>query len=409
MLGRTSRWTNCRTVSRTIRSSWPSTSSRSKKSRSFNKSAILWVLGKHRNSVCVAIAACRRPYCLGYEYQLALYEHAICMHIETLKVFCDIIESGSVSYAASQNFVTQSAVSQQVRSLEEKYECRLLERARAGVKPTPAGQILYNSSKEIVRRFMELENRLREIGSVVAGSIRVGTVYSVGLHELPPYLTEFLRTYPQVNVHLEYLRSNKIYEDLVEGKIDLGVVAYPAKRSQIVTIAFRHDELVLAVPPDNPLAKHSKVNVGQLVGQKFVGYERDIPTRKASDRILREHGVKPTYALEFDNIETIKRAVEIGLGCAIVPRMTVENEVLRGTLRMLEFQEGTFLRPLAIIYKRGRELSPAVRKFIDVLTTSNIVPRARGDKTVDKPERPARGERAERNSDSNNDKAEKTA
>src|SRR6516225_495319 len=175
------------------------------------------------------------------------------MHIETLKVFCDIIESGSFSYAASQNFVTQSAVSQQVRSLEEKYDCRLIERGRAGVKPTPAGQILYNSSKEIVRRFMELENRLREIGSVVAGSIRVGTVYSVGLHELPPYLTEFLRNYPAVNVHLEYLRSNKIYEDLVEGKIDLGVVAYPAKRSQIVSIAFRHDELVLVVPPDSLL------------------------------------------------------------------------------------------------------------------------------------------------------------
>src|SRR6266404_1809144 len=155
--------------------------------------------------------------------------------------------------------------------------------------------------------------------------------------------------------------------------------------------------------------KNSKVNVGQLQGQKFVGYERDIPTRKASDRILRDYGVKPTYALEFDNIETIKRAVEIGLGCAIVPRMTIENEVTRGTLKMLEFQEGTFLRPLAIIYKRGRELSPAVRKFIEVLTTSNIVPRARGDKTVDKPERPARGERAERNSDSNNEKVEKTA
>ena len=150
------------------------------------------------------------------------------MHIETLKVFCDIIESGSFSYAASQNFVTQSAVSQQVRSLEEKYDCRLIERGRAGVKPTPAGQILYTASKEIVRRFLELENRLREIGSVVAGSIRVGTVYSVGLHELPPYLTEFLRNYPAVNVHLEYLRSNKIYEDLIEGKVDLGVVAYPA-------------------------------------------------------------------------------------------------------------------------------------------------------------------------------------
>src|SRR5215469_121586 len=180
------------------------------------------------------------------------------MHIETLKVFCDIIESGSFSYAASQNFVTQSAVSQQVRSLEEKYDCRLIERGRAGVKPTPAGQILYAASKEIVRRFLELENRLREIGSVVAGSIRVGTVYSVGLHELPPFLSEFLRTYPAVNLHLEYLRSNRIYEDLLEGKIDLGVVAYPANRGQIVTVPFREDELILVVPADGALARHNR-------------------------------------------------------------------------------------------------------------------------------------------------------
>ncbi|MGH7935143.1 MAG: LysR family transcriptional regulator [Candidatus Binataceae bacterium] len=318
------------------------------------------------------------------------------MHIETLKVFCDIIESGSVSYAASQNFVTQSAVSQQVRSLEDKYECRLLERARAGVKPTPAGQILYNSSKEIVRKFVELENRLREIGSVIAGAIRVGTVYSVGLHELPPYLTEFLRTYPQVNVHLEYLRSNKIYEDLVEGKIDLGVVAYPPKRSQIVTVAFRHDELVLVVPPEDALAKLNRVSVGQLVGQRFVGYERDIATRKASDRILREHGVKPHYTMEFDNIETIKRAVEIGQGIAIVPRSAVEMETARNSLKVLEFAEGPFTRPLAIIYKRGRELSPAVQKFIDILTISKPLFPSETARRGDKLERAERTEKVEK-------------
>jgi LysR family transcriptional regulator, transcriptional activator of the cysJI operon len=298
------------------------------------------------------------------------------MHIETLKVFCDIIESGSFSFAASQNFVTQSAVSQQVRSLEEKYDCRLIERGRTGVKPTDAGQLLYTAGKEIVRRFMELENRLREIGSVVGGSIRVGTVYSVGLHELPAYLTEFLRSYPAVNVHLEYLRANKIYEDLIEGKIDLGVVAYPAKRSQIVSIAFRHDELVLVVPPDSPLAKSTRVSFSQLEGQRFVGYERDISTRKAVDRILREHGVKPHYTMEFDNVETIKRAVEIGLGVAIVPRLTAEHETSRGSLKMLDFQEGTFTRPLAIIYKRGRELSPAVRKFVEVLTNNQVLPKS---------------------------------
>ncbi len=311
------------------------------------------------------------------------------MHIETLKVFCDIIESGSFSYAASQNFVTQSAVSQQVRSLEDKYDCRLIERGRSSVKPTAAGQVLYNASKDIVRRFMEVENKLRGMGSVVAGSIRVGTVYSVGLHELPPYVGEFLRNYPAVNVHLEYQRSNKVYEDLLEGRIDLGVVAYPAKRSQIVSVPFRHDELVLVVPADSPLAKQSKVSLAQLGGQKFVGFERDIPTRKAADRILREHGVRPVYSMEFDNVETIKRAVEIGLGVAIVPGLTVENECARGVLKALEFQEGTVMRPLAIIYKRGHELVPAARKFIELLTASQ------GGKQAPRAARADRAERAE--------------
>ena len=244
----------------------------------------------------------------------------------------------------------------------------------------------------------------------------MGTVYSVGLHELPPYLTEFLRTYPQVNVHLEYLRSNKIYEDLLEGKIDLGVVAYPAKRSQIVTIAFRHDELVLVVPPGDSLAKLNKVSVGQLIGQRFVGYERDIATRKASDRILREYGVRPLYTMEFDNIETIKRAVEIGQGVAIVPRSTVEHEIARGSLKLLEFSEGPFTRPLAIIYKRGRELSPAVHKFIEVLTTSQVpMPghsgrNTDGNERLEKNERNDRHERSERlDRAERNEKLEKSA
>lgn len=291
------------------------------------------------------------------------------MHVETLKVFCDIIESGSFSYAASQNFVTQSAVSQQVRSLEEKYGCRLVERGRTGVKATAAGRTLYDASKEIVRLFMELDTTLREAGSVVSGSIRVGTVYSVGLHEIPPYLTEFLRLYPAVAVHLEYLRSNRIYDDLMNGRIDLGVLAYPVKRSQIATIPFRSDEMVLIAPPSHrKLASRSTVSFGELGGESFIGYERDIPTRKATDRVLRAHDVKPRYVMEFDNIETIKRAVEIGLGVAIVPRPSVEREAALGWVRILDFEGETFLRPLAIIHKRSRELWPALRKFIDVLT-----------------------------------------
>jgi DNA-binding transcriptional LysR family regulator len=150
------------------------------------------------------------------------------------------------------------------------------------------------------------------------------------------------------------------------------------------------------VPPEDALAKLNKVNVSQLVGQNFVGYERDIATRKASDRILREHGVKPHYTMEFDNIETIKRAVEIGQGIAMVPRSTVELETVRGSLKMLEFTEGPFTRPLAIIYKRGRELSPAVRKFIDVLTSAKPPMPGHAPRAVDKVDRAERSERVEK-------------
>ena len=236
------------------------------------------------------------------------------MHIETLKVFCDVVETGSFSLAASQNFITQSAVSQQLRTLESKYHCKLLERGRSGAKPTPAGEILYQASREILEKYREIETQLQESAKVVSGSLRVAIVYSVGLHELPPYLKEYLRDFPQVNVHVEYSRPNKIYDDAIAGRIDLGIVAYPAKHPQVTVTPFREDRLVLVCPPTHPLSSLRKVAVNRLDGESFVGYERDISTRKATDQLFKDHNISVRYAGEYDNIETIKRAVEIGQG-----------------------------------------------------------------------------------------------
>jgi len=144
-------------------------------------------------------------------------------------------------------------------------------------------------------------------------------VYSVGLHELPAYLKEYLRRYPEVNVHVEYARPNRIYENVIGGQIDLGIVAYPQKHPQIVIIPFREDHLVLACPAGHPLATLKKVPVAKLEGQTFIAYEQDLGTRKATDQVLRNHHVSVKYVGEYDNIETIKRAVEIGQGVAIVP------------------------------------------------------------------------------------------
>src|SRR5216117_4588146 len=187
------------------------------------------------------------------------------MHIETLKVFCDVVETRSFSTAASQNFVTQSAVSQQIRALETKYGRRLLERTRGNVQLTPAGEILYQVSKEIVQRYQDMEARLQALANVIAGTVRVATVHSIGLYELSPQIKRYLMAYPQVHLHLAYSRSSRIYEDISKGNVDIGVVAYPSRRPGITVLPFRNDRLVLACPPHHPLAGHRRVSIRKLV------------------------------------------------------------------------------------------------------------------------------------------------
>jgi len=294
---------------------------------------------------------------------------ALAMHLETLKVFCDVVETRSFSVAASQNFVTQSAVSQQIRTLEERYGRRLLERTRGNVQLTPAGEVLYQVSKEIVQRYQDMEARLQVIAQRVAGTVRVATVHSIGLYELSAQIKRYLKAYPEVHLHLEYSRSSKIYEDALRGQIDIGVVAYPSRRPQITVLPFREDRLALACPPGHPLARHRQVSIRKLQGEQLVGYERDIPTRRETDRMLRRYGVEVRYVMELDNVETMKRVIEIGAGIAILPEPAVRPEVKARSLAAVQLSDELFLRPLGIIHRQGKHFSPATEKFIEFLRT----------------------------------------
>ncbi len=289
------------------------------------------------------------------------------MHIETLKVFCDLAETGSFSLAASKNFITQSAVSQQIRSLEERYSRELVERSKGHVRLPPAGEVLYQAGKEIIQKYREIEDSLQTLSHSVAGTLRVATVYSVGLYELSSPLKKYLRTFPDVNIHLEYTRANKIYEDVIRGDMDLGIVAYPSKRPQILLTPFREDRLVLVCAPQHPFAEFHRLSIKRLNGEKFVGFERDVPTRRALDRIFHRHGIKVQYVMEVDNIETIKRVVEIGSGISIVPEPSITQEVKAETLKAIQFTDEVVVRPLGIISKRARRFTPAAQEFIDFL------------------------------------------
>ena len=290
------------------------------------------------------------------------------MQVESFKVFRDLVESRSFSKAASLNFITQSAVSQQIRAMEERFRVPLIERSNKRFGLTREGQLLYEASKEIVFQFDSLQHQLSEMRNVVSGTIRLSTVYSIGLHELPAYLKKFLREFPGVNVHVEYRRSNQVYDEVTEGTSDLGLVAFPVHKKTLKVEPFRKDRLVLICIPSHELAQGGgKISVEKLRKEKFIGFEPDIPTRKAVDKIFREAGLEVNPVMEFDNIETVKRAVEIGAGVSIVPSATVEQEVRDGTLATVEFEGPPYYRPLGIIYKAGRVLSPAMKRFLKTL------------------------------------------
>jgi DNA-binding transcriptional LysR family regulator len=292
------------------------------------------------------------------------------MQIETLKIFCDLVETQSFSQAAERNFVTQSAVSQQVRGLEEKFKRRLLERVRGRreISLTDAGQTFYSEIKSVLAAYVNLEERMRDLTGTVSGRVRVATVYSVGLHELPPAVRRFMELYPQAKIDLEYSRTTRIVRDVLSGAAELGVVAYPEKKRGLEVVQLKGDRLVLICPPQHPLAKRKKVQARDLDGQDFILFERDIPTRRATDRILRSHGVTVSRVAEFDNIETIKRAVEVGMGVAIVPRPSVLDEQRSGQLAVVALVEPEWTRPVGIIYRSDRAPGKAARKFIELLS-----------------------------------------
>ena len=293
------------------------------------------------------------------------------MQIDSLKVFCDLTETESFTKAAQINGVTQSAVSQQISSLERQFKSLLIERSKKKFRLTREGQVLYDFSKQIIATYESLHNRLQELKDIISGNIRVATIYSIGLHDLPPYIKRFLKSYPTVNVHVEYRRANQVYEDVLGNVVDMGLVAYPSKDSKLEIIALRRDPMVLICHPQHPFAKLKNVKLKALAGQKFIGFEPDMPTRKALDKAFREHGVDVQHVMEFDNIETVKRAVEIDAGVAVVPLTTITQEVSGQTLAAVKIDDGELQRPLAAIFKKNKVLSPAMKQLLAMLKGGN--------------------------------------
>lgn len=288
------------------------------------------------------------------------------MLIRSLRIFCDLVTTQSFTKAAQLNYLTQSAVSHHVKALEEQFGRPLVERGRRTIRLTRAGSLLLDASQDILRRYAQLEQALKAPVTEVAGRLRVGSIYTVGLYELPRYTSAFLKRYPKVDLLLTYLKSAQVYEAVLADRIEVGIVDYPKPDPQLTIIPFKQERIVLIVPPGHPWAMKRRIRLAQLHDQPFIVPEAEFPV----EEILRKTNIRVKVMHAFDNIEITKRAVEAGSGLALVPQVTVADEVRYGKLKALELADGPFERPIALITRKRAELSLPAQKFVALLLGS---------------------------------------
>ena len=298
------------------------------------------------------------------------------------KVFRDLAETASFSQAAQINGITQSAVSQQVKALEKRYGVRLIERGKKSFSLTAEGRVFLGAAREILSVIDGLDARLRELSEVVTGDLKLAAVLSVGLHELPDYTRQFTRLYPQVKIHTDYLRSAEVYAAVLSGRAEAGLVAYPSPRRGLSSEVLWRDRMVLVCSPSHRLARRSRVPLGELAAEKFIAFAADLPTRKALDRAFRSAGVRVRPEREFDNIETVKRTVEIDGAVSILPETALATERRAGSLIPVEIAASDMWRPVGVVTKRNRAGSPALRHFLELLRSSSPRPKLAGKRLL---------------------------
>lgn len=289
------------------------------------------------------------------------------MQLKALKVFCDVVQQRSFSRAADDNGISQSGASQLVQQLEDQLSVRLIDRSKRPFVLTPEGEIYYNGCRELVSRYFALEDKVRTMHQEVIGRVRVASIYSVGLHLMSSFITTFYQHYPKANVRLEYLHPDRVYESVESDVADIGLVSYPKSSRTLEAVPWRDEPMVLVCQPSHPLASRSIVSITDLDGAEVVAFDDDLTIRREIDRVLNQHAVGVDVKLAFDNIETIKRAVEVGIGISLLPEPTIRREVEAGTLKAVPLDTSELVRPLGIIYRKGKELSSTAMRFIELL------------------------------------------
>jgi DNA-binding transcriptional LysR family regulator len=289
------------------------------------------------------------------------------LSFDNLSLFKDIALTRSVSRGASLNGVSQSAASQHLQELERQLDAALLDRSTRPLSVTEAGKLYLEFCRDVLRRWDDFQVALDRLKHQVEGTVRVASIYSVGISEMTELEQSFSQRYPEARLHVEYLRPEKVYESVLADRVDLGLVSYPEASREITAIPWRQEEMVVVVSPYHWLAGLDKVTLDRLNGVEFVGFDDELPIQQAVKRFFEEHGVQVKMVMHFDNLQMIKEAVMHRVGVSIMPVRVLQTELAQGRLVAVPLADAPLYRPLGIIHRKRKRFNRVAQAFLEML------------------------------------------
>lgn len=287
-----------------------------------------------------------------------------------LRVFCIVAETKSFSKASEIIRLTQPAVSLQIQALEETYGTKLFNRSGCVITLTPPGEMLYKYAKEISSLYAAAEKEIGGVTGLVKGVISVGASSTIGNYVIPSVVADFRRKYPKVGVHIHIGNTKSVIEFLNAGSVDIGLVEGEVNKQKLIIEKLIPDEMVFAMSPYHHLAKKSTISVMELSKEPIIFREEGSGSRQVIEKYLSKHGITQQnlkISLIMGSTESIKSAIEEGLGTSILSRWAVRKEVRQGSLKTAVFKEEKFLRDFSLVFRKAKEPPHTVEQFMAFL------------------------------------------
>ncbi len=289
------------------------------------------------------------------------------MYLKDVEIFCEVAARRSFSKAAEAQSMSQSSASHAVIALERRLGRQLVDRSKRPLELTRAGEIYYEGCRDLLQTLRAVEDRVRGVDDRPRGKFTVAAIFSVGLMQMESLVRRFEEQNPEVEVRLEYRHPDEVYRAVRNGEAEIGLVSFPREGGEFESLPWQEQEMVFVVPPGHRLAAAGRVPPSEFEGEEFVAFDASLPVRRQIDRWLRAAGVTIDVVQTFDNVEHVKRAVEVGAGVALLPRPTLSRELDLGSLAAVAPAGVAWLRPLGIVHRRHKALSTAARRFAESL------------------------------------------